>query len=408
MRRGLPGLYGIVLYVLGGITLCVYPCAAVAGPPSANLDKVVSGNTEFALDLYGKLRSGEGNLFLSPHSVSTALAMTYAGARGATGTEMAHVLHFLLKLDQLHPAFAELESSLRLDGQDPHVALHTANGLWGQQGYGFLQEFRDLCAAHYGAGFREVDFAQAPDSVRRRINTWVARQTHEKIQELLRPGDITADTALVLTNAIYFKGAWASQFDSARTAEGAFKLDAERQVTVPMMKQLGKFPFATYEQVNVLELPYAGDRLSMVLILPKEVNGLRAVEQTLTGANLERWLAGLNEQPVRVSMPRFELDYRADLTQTLQALGMAEAFAPGRADFSGMTGRSGLFISMVIHQAQLVVHEQGTQASAATAVVKKGISLLSEFVVDHPFIFLIRDRQTGSILFLGRVLNPTG
>jgi serpin B len=371
------------------------------------LELVAEGNTEFALDLYARLRNESGNLFLSPYSISTALAMTYAGARGETAGQMADVLHFSLEQERLHPAFAELESSVKAAGGGSGCKLDVANALWGQQGYRFLEQFLTLTRKHYNAGFREVDFVGATEQARQVINTWVAERTRQMIRELLRKGDLDPADALVLTNAIYFKGDWASRFDVEHTQNGSFRIGENDEVIVPMMYQLGRFAFAAGDELDVLELPYDGDRLSMVFLLPKKVDGLAALEESLNRENLNLWLGRLREQPVRVSLPRFKLGYRIDLARTLEAMGMIDAFRGGKADFSGMTGRRDLFIGMVMHEARVEVTEEGTEAAAATGVKMKGIALPAAFVADHPFLFLIRDKQTGSILFIGRVVNPT-
>jgi serpin B len=396
-----------VALVVGGGLPCGGVNVAVAGPPVEDQGAVVAGNTEFALDLYAKLRSEEGNLFLSPYSISTALAMTYAGARGETERQMADVLHFALGQERLHPALAALESSVKAASDGSTCTLHVANALWGQQGYGFLDEFLTLNQAHYGAGFREVDFVGATEEARQAINMWVEHQTQQMIQELLQKGDLDAADVLVLTNAIYFKSDWASRFERQHTQETPFTIGVTEPVLVPMMSSFGQFAFAETDDLQVLELPYAGERLSMVVLLPKQVRGLPALEGALNTESLERWLGMLSEQPVRVRLPRFKLDSRFELSKMLQAMGMTDAFSR-KADFSGMTGRRGLFIGMVIHQAAVEINEEGTEAAAATAVKMKRGPAPVLFNADHPFLFLIRDRQTGSVLFMGRLVNPQG
>jgi serine protease inhibitor len=403
MKRGCTQWMIVVLLMVtcGGLSW-----VALAGPLEGDQGALVTGNTEFALDLYAKLRTEEGNLFLSPYSISTALAMTYAGARGETERQMAEVLHFTLGQERQHPAFAALESSVRAASDGPGCTLHVANALWGQQGYGFRDEFLALNRIHYGAGFREVDFAGAPEQARQTINAWVEDQTEKMIRDLLRKGDLDAADVLVLTDAIYFKGDWASRFDRRHTQDAPFRVSEREQVTVPMMNSSGQFGFVATDGLDLLELPYAGNRLSMVVLLPKEVGGLAALEQSLSTGDLERWLGGLRAEPVRVRLPRFKLDSRFDLARTLEAMGMIDAFSGRKADFSGMTGRRDLFIGMVIHQAAVEVNEEGTEAAAATAVKMKRTSVPAAFVADHPFLFLIRDKQSGSILFMGRMLNP--
>lgn len=379
---------------------------AKTSPARTDVAEVVAGNNAFALDLYTKISDEPGNLFFSPYSVSTALAMTYGGARGETARQMADVLHFSLGQQRLHAAFAAMLSSDRAAEEESGHRLHLANALWGQKGYYFLEEFLALTKTHYGAGLREVDFAQATEQARLTINQWVEGETEHKIRELLQRGDLDAATALVLTNAIYFKGDWASRFDRRQTKEDSFWINRLEQVTVPMMHQLRRFAFAATEDLDLLEMPYQGERLSMVLLLPKKVHGLATLEKSLSRENLDRWLGQLHQQPVRVRLPRFKLGARFNLGKTLQAMGMTDAFY-GKADFSGMTGRRDLWIDDVIHQAQVEVNEEGTEASAATAVVMRKGPRPATFTADHPFLFLIRDKQSGSILFLGRVVNPS-
>jgi len=407
MKRGRRQLTcAMLLVVVSGGLLWTWPDVALAGPTGGDQDAVVAGNTEFALNLYARLRTDDGNLFLSPYSVSTALAMTYAGARGETARQMADVLHFSLESERLHPAFAELESSVKAAGDSAGCSLDVANALWGQRGERFLEGFLALTKKHYGAGFQEVDFAGATEQARKTINAWVADQTRQKIKELLQGRDVDSATALVLTNAIYFKGSWASQFDPRHTKNAPFWINEGEKVVVPTMHQVRRFAFASAGDLDILELPYDGDRLSMLVLLPKAADGLADLERSLSKENLDKWQGSLREQAVRVHLPRFKLESRLDLATTLEALGMNDAFSASKADFSGINGRRDLFISLVIHQAQADVNEEGTEAAAATAVGMKMGAPPTAFVADHPFLFLIRDQQTGSILFLGRVVNP--
>ena len=392
--------------VFSGLT-GAWASVALAEPMKVDVRAVVNGNNEFALDLYARLRTEPGNLFMSPYSISTGLAMTYGGARGETARQMGETLHFSVEQERLHPAFAGLLASDSAASGDPGCEFHLANALWGQKEYGFLAEFLALTGEHYGAGLRQVGFAEDPEQARQTINTWVEDRTRQKIKELLQGSDLTAETVLVLTNAIYFKGDWASRFDKERTQDASFRINEKEQVVVPMMHQVGRFAFVAADNLDLLELPYKGDRRSMVLLLPKKIGGLPGLEDSLSMANLDRWLGQLSEQPVRVSLPRFKLGSRFDLTRTLAAMGMPDAFSGGNADFSGITGRRDLLIDKVIHQAKVEVNEAGTEAAAGTAVVLKKGPPIATFLADHPFLFLIRDRHSGSILFIGRVANPT-
>jgi serpin B len=381
-----------------------------AGPDAR---AVAKGNTEFALDLYGKLRQKDGNLFLSPYSVSTALAMTYAGARGQTAEEMARTLHFNLGREELDRGFAALLGDInRSRAKERGYELSVANALWGQKDFGFLPGYLDLTHKYYGAGLREVDFAGATEQARRTINGWVERQTHDKIKDLLPQGILTGDTRLVLTNAIYFKGFWAHQFKKQNTRDEPFTTSAGKPVKTPLMHRTGSYGYLDAGDFQALELAYRGDDLAMVVLLPKKADGLGALEEKLTEANLAAWLGRLGKREVQVALPRFKMTREFNLNTTLQALGMRRAFVPGGADFTGMAGSVGrkLFIQAVVHKAFVDVNEEGTEAAAATgvAVALTAARVTPTFRADHPFVFLIRDKRSGSVLFMGRLTNPQG
>ncbi len=378
-----------------------------AAPEAADLSLVVKGNNEFALDLYAKLRSEEaGNLFFSPHSISTALAMTYAGARGDTEKEMGEVLHFTLPQAQLHAAFAALADKL-LGDKARGYQLRIANRLWGQTGYHFLPEFLGITRNQYGAELALVDYVAKTEEARKTINTWVVEQTEQKIKDLIQQGVLNKMTRLVLTNAIYFKGNWASQFDKETTADAPFRVTPEKSVAVPMMFQNGDFKHRATDGIQVLELPYEGEDLSMFVLLPDKIDGLPDLERSLTNKTLQKWISGLAKEEINVYLPRFKMISQFVLNNVLESMGMPLAFTSGRADFSGMNGKRDLFISAVIHKAFVEVNEEGTEAAAATVVVEVPFErFIPTFRADHPFVFLIRDNRTGSILFMGRVMNP--
>ena len=367
----------------------------------------VQGNTTFALELYQKLRGTEGNLFFSPYSISTALAMTYAGARGDTRTQMAQALHFLLDQKQLHPAFAQLGEELLEAGKPGHVQLKIANALWPRKGHKFLKEFLALAKKFYGVQITPIDFADE-ETARYTINSWVEEKTECKIKDLISQGALDAAIRLVLVNAIYFKGAWANEFDPNLTTDAPFLTAPDVQVQVPMMTRKHAFNFAENDDLQILELPYAGNNLSMLVLLPKENAGLAKIEDSLAVENLDKWTKALNEADVDVSLPRFELTFPFRLDDALISMGMPDAFTE-QADFSGMDGSRELYIGAVLHKAFVAINEQGTEAAAATAVIMrtKAFSFPSVvFRADHPFVFLIRENSTGSILFIGRVINP--
>jgi serpin B len=382
-----------------------------ADAPLARTPDMARSINAFAADMYAQARGKEGNVFFSPYSISAALAMTFAGARGETADQMAKVLRFRedWRSDPgaVHDLYALLARSL--DGQGKPYELAVANRLWGQKGFGFLPEFLGLLQRKYGAGLEEVDFVTNTEGARQTINNWVESKTAQKVKDLLSPGVLDPrTTVLVLTNAIYFKGAWLYPFDKQRTADGDFFVSADRKVAVPMMRQTRRFRHADAGDLQVLEMDYKGDALSMVVLLPKKADGLAPLEQSLAQGKLDDLLPGLKEAEVAVLLPRFKMEWKAELQEPLGKMGMPLAFT-GNADFSGMTGRKGdICISKVIHKAFVDVNEEGTEAAAATAVIMaRGMPAKPVvFRADHPFIFLIRDKASGCILFLGRVANP--
>jgi serpin B len=370
---------------------------------------VIENNTSFALDLFAKLKEDPalkkagGNLFFSPFSLSTALAMTWAGARGETEKQMAQVLHFTLPQGREHPAFARWQKEIHAIGNKVKP-LSTANALWVQEGFKLLDAYVDLIGKHYGGGLSNLDFRGALEAARKTINAWVEEKTKGKISELIKPGDMDAATDLVLTNAIHFKSKWTYLFDAGHTKMRPFKISPDREVQVPMMSQVGLFGYAEREGLKILRLPYAEGRLSMVLLLPEDRGGLEALEQSLSVEKIKGCMESLGEQQLTVQIPRFKMTSRFSLERTLNAMGMPDAFSPGQADFSGMTGSKGLFISRVIHEAVVEVNEEGTESAAATGVVMKRGGPV--FRADHPFLFLIRDDRTGGLLFMGRLVKP--
>jgi serpin B len=388
----------------------------VVGPdvPAADQEALVSGDTAFALDLYQVLRSKEDNLFYSPYSISLALAMTYAGARGQTEAEMASTLRFTLPQDRLHTAFNGLDQVLASRGQSARgrngdgFRLHVINALWGQQDYTFLPPYLDTLATNYGAGLGLLDFAADAEQARVIINDWASDETQGRIQNLIPPGVLDELTRLVLTNAIYFNAAWAHPFERGRTAEGVFHLLDGSQATVPMMVQTETFRYDEGKDFQAVELPYDGRQLSMVVLVPSAGN-FESFEDSLNVTRLDQVLSALQSQSVALSLPRFQFNSSFSLVEALQTMGMRAAFGMG-ADFSGMDSTPMLFIGDVLHQAFVSVDEAGTEAAAATAV-EVGLKGFPEepvtVTVDRPFLFAIRDIETGTILFLGRCTNPT-
>jgi serpin B len=395
------------LFVLA--CLCALPASLWAADPP-DTAAVVSGNNAFAFDLYGQLCTTDGNLFFSPYSISAALAMTSAGARGQTLDEMTKAMHYP-EQEKLHPGFKSLDAAL---GGPPNVKrgyqLSTANALWGRKDYGFRPEFLKLTKDHYGAGLEEVNFTQ-PEEARKTINAWVEKETRDKIKDLIKPGNITPDTRLVLTNAIYFKGDWVSQFKKDQTREEPFFLADGKQVKTPLMHQKGTFNYADMGAYHVVELPYVGKDLSMLVLLPKRKDGLADLEKTLNADRLRAIRNRLHAtRDIDVTLPKFRTTAEFRLDKELRTLGMRTAFTE-EADFSGLNGgKEDLHIGFVVHKAFVDVNEEGTEAAAATAV---GIENQSEpppppaFRADHPFVYLIRDNKSGCVLFLGRLSDPS-
>ncbi|HHN47257.1 MAG TPA: serpin family protein [Planctomycetes bacterium] len=375
---------------------------------------VVKGNNAFGLDLYARLRQespGDRNLFLSPYSISTALAMTCAGARGRTVEQMEQVLRFPYKGDRMHTVFAGLQAGLGGGDEKRDYELRVANALWGQKGYRFLEPFLALTRLHYGAGLMQVDFQNDTEGARNTINEWVEEHTNRKIRELLARGTITDDVRLVLTNAIYFLGAWQQPFEERRTREEPFRLASGGSVNAPLMRMTGTFRYLQGDGFQALELPYKGGDLAMLLLLPAAADGLPQLEAKLTRQNLDAWINDMRSERVDVMLPRFKMTAQFELSKTLSAMGMTDAFVWRQADFSGMDGGRDLFIGLVIHKAFVDVNEKGTEAAAATAVVMYlGSAPLEEqpvlFRADRPFLFAIRHVRTGSIVFIGRLSNP--
>jgi len=386
----------------------------VPDAPEEEILALASNNNAFALDLYQALRSQDGNLFYSPFSISLALAMTHAGARGETEAQMASVLHFDLAREFLHPAFNALDQELAKRGEpigdeEQPMQLDIANAVWAQKEYPFQQEYLDLIASNYGAGIRLADFITEAEPARKEINKWVSDQTRDKIKDLIPAGTLDAMTRMVLVNAIYFKADWQEQFDPNLTTDAPFHLLDGTEVNVPMMstENFGLL-YTKGEGYQAIELPYQGGTAVMDIILPDE-GMFGTIEGALDHESLEKVLASLQPVSARLSLPKFSFSSEFSLAKTLAGMGMRQAFDPNSADFSGMTGNRDLFISEVIHKAFVAVDEKGTEAAAATAVIMKETSapvFELELSVDRPFLFVIRDLPSGQILFIGRALNP--
>jgi serpin B len=408
---------GSLLTLILGLSIFVSGCVpeeTVLTPleEEGALAGVVAANNEFALDLCQRYQAQEeGNIFFSPYSISSALAMTYEGAGGETAKEMQSVFYFPENEENLRNGYKQLNQAINQADKD--YQLRVANALWAEEDFGFLTEYFNLVNRYYGAEVTNLDFKSNAEESRLTINDWIEEQTENKIKDLIPADAINPLTRLILTNAIYFKGDWLQEFDQNQTTERDFKISEGEVVRVEMMQRTdeeAEFNYFQNEQLQVLELPYQGEELSMLIFLPKE-NDINALGNDLTVEKIEEWKEGLREQRVKVYLPKFKFETKYFMKEDLSDMGMPSAFS-NLADFSGMTGRKDLFISEVIHQAFIDVNEEGTEAAAATAVVMELLSAgpgseIPIFRADHPFIFMIQQKDSGNILFLGRVMNPT-
>lgn len=365
----------------------------------------VEGNTAFALDIYGQLRTKPGNLFFSPYSISTALAMTQAGARGETAAEMAKVLRLPAKP---HAAFSQLQGQINAVQGKGKVRLTVANALFPHEAYPFKPGYIKQVTGQYAAGVEPLNYSQDTEGARTHINQWVEKATNDKIKDLIKPGMLDATTRMVLANAIHFKGNWSSRFKPQFTREQMFRLSANKSVKTPMMYQTTDGRLLETADLQLLELPYTGKDVSMCIVLPRKVDGLAAIEAKLTDRQLNDWTAKARQTKVRVTLPKFKMTSEFRLRSVLEKLGMKLAFRAGGADFSGMDGTRNLYVYDVVHKAFVDVNEEGTEAAAATGVIVKTTSavVLPTFRADRPFLFLIRDKSTGSLHFLGRYAEP--
>ena len=396
---------------------------AAASQRDATISALVLDNNAFALNLFEQLAaSNDGNLIVSPYSVSLALAMTYAGAEGDTAEQMAQALTFAIDRDELPAAFRSLTDDLVDRGtaeadKDKQVTARTlsvANALWGEQTFPFDESFTDLLADEYDAPMNLVDFKKDPEGAREEINAWVAKKTNNRIENIVPEGFITEAARLVLANAIWFYGAWRYQFDPENTEAAPFHLLDGETVDVPFMNEHEDFSHASSSTYEAVELPYEGSGFSLLVVMP-ETDGFDDFEQSLHAGVLEDIARNLERTDMRLAFPSFEFEFGAQLSDALAALGMVDAFEAGVADFSGMIGEGTdekLFISSILHKAFIKLDENGTEAAAATVVIMEGAATAPtdpiEVTIDRPFLFAIRDTETGTLLFLGRVLNPAG
>jgi serpin B len=428
------------VHIVGKPLAIVFTLSLVLGSaPSARSDQLqslVDSNTAFGLNLYGQLATNTGNLFFSPYSISTCLAMTYAGARDETEQQMAQVLGFGTNQQQFSSSFGELQREVESMRAQKGIQLKVANALWTQKGFPFLSAFLETAMGQYQANVNQANFVTGANAAMAAINRWVAQQTQDKILNILPPGSFNPLTRLVLANAIYFKGAWVKSFEKGETLTQPFHVSSTNEVNALLMQKLDAVNYMETSDFQAVELPYGGKTssmvmqadegvsradavvpngghpASMVILLPSQVDGYGQLEEQLSPAFLSSVLAQMTNQTVQIFLPRFTLSSGFDLVDTLAEMGMPDAF-DAAADFSGMDGTADLSISHVFHKAWGEVDEEGTEAAASTVVtvvtsVVVGPSpSIPVFRADHPFIFFIRDAQSGSVLFLGRLVDPS-
>lgn len=405
--------YVCAVSVLLSVALAGSARATTPTVPTMPENPVVIDSNQFAVDFYQHVRQHDGNLFFSPTSISTVLAMAYAGAKGQTAEQMAKVLHFKEPAGQVNQEFAKLIAGWNAGSKEHNFQLDVANAMWGQKGYPFQPAFNQTLQANFGAAIRLVDFGQSQQA-RKTINDWVAQQTQQKIQDLMPPDSIAGDTRLVLTNAIYFKAHWDKEFHEGVTQPGEFHVTGDKTTQVPMMRQMEEFRYLKGDGFAALEMTYADNSFSMITLLPDKTDGLADFEKSLTAEKLLGWIDQMgtkSAQDVQVLFPKFKITEELKLNDTLSEMGMPLAFS-GQADFSGMNGgREPLCITAAIHKAYVNVDEKGTEAAAATGIAVGRAALIAhmaQFKADHPFLFVIRDNRSGGLLFMGRIVNPNG
>lgn len=378
----------------------------------SGVQEAVKGNNEFAMEMYSEINESGKNLFFSPWSISSALAMTFEGAKAKTAEEMKTVLHLQGNDLERRSSFAKIFNALNKNNSD--YELSTANALWAQENYPFLEDYVNTTKKYYSAEFTNMDFVNKTEESRKTINSWVEEKTNDKIKNLIPAGTLNEMTRLVLTNAIYFKGDWQTPFDKTKTKKENFKVNETTTVQADMMslkEGKEKFNYGETEELQIIEMAYKGKELSMIALLPK--NNISEVESMLSAEKLNEWKDSMHKKEVYVYFPKFKFETKYFIANNLSEMGMPTAFS-SNADFTGMFDSSktneNLFISEVIHQAFVQVDEEGTEAAAATGVVMAGTAMPTdpiEFRADHPFIFIIQENSTGSILFMGKVIDPT-
>jgi len=399
-------IYGFLNFGWGDIFI---PTADDSGATPEGVAEVVKANNQFSIDLYSEIsRESNENIFFSPWSISTAIAMAYEGAHGDTAKEIQNVFHFPENDNTRRSSFAKVLNTINKAGGK--YKLHTANAIWLQEDYLFLEDYKNTISRYYLGEIKNLDFVVNPSGSSSEINSWVSKHTNNKIKKIVSPDMFNELTRAVLTNAIYFKGKWEHQFDREDTKPEDFTLDSGEKIKVPMMRLRDDeldFNYVEADEVQILEMKYQGEKISMLVLLPR--SNITHLKSILTEEKLEEWRSKLKPETVYIYIPKYKFETSYSLTNYLKSMGMSLPFTWPGADFSGMDGTKMLYISDALHKAYIDVYEEGTEAAAATALIMTlGVSMPEyiEFRADHPFIFLIQERETGNILFLGRVMDP--
>lgn len=402
------------------LALAVQPsCKSKERIPGSNpvnekvtVQDIAEANNEFTFSLYKQLGEDLTNLVFSPYSISSALAVTYAGARGKTALEMAEVLWFAKDQDAFHPVFKAFTDSIFLSGKEEGTEMNIANALWVEENYQIIQDFLDLATDYYGARAENVSFKTNEDleKSRQKINRWVENKTNDKIKELIPQGILDELTRMVITNAIWFNGNWLNPFEKSRTSPSIFHISRDKTVSTDFMHQEKETGYYEDDDVQAIELPYKGGKMSMLIILPKDIDGWKLLGRLLSTERLAVITKGIEQHKIDMAIPKFTYESEFNLKEILFKMGMEQAFT-NDADFSGLTEDNDLRIDDIIHKAFIEVNETGTEAAAATAVTMALKTALEEediiqFIADHPFLYLIRDKTTGGIIFMGRFINP--
>ncbi len=381
-----------------------------------NIHAQAQGNNTFAFELYNRLGKTKGNLFFSPYSISAAMVLPYAGSAGATRSQIQTVMHYLAQDTNLYNAFSGLNSFLTTSQFiGPNESrLYLANSIWIQRDLKILPAFYQIASEYFKASLKQADFMRNPDSARLNINGWVQERTEGRIMDLLKSNDVDTSTRLVVVSSIFMKAVWLFPFDPSLTESATFFISPNASVSIPMMTRTSFFSLLQGNRYTLLEMPYRIDKegaaqLSLLVFLPNENFELPQIESTILSSSLEGLMKNLERKQVIVSLPRFKLSQEFNLNQILQQMGLTLPFSSS-ADFSGITGNTELAINDVIHKAYLSIDEKGTEAVAATAVTI-GLKAVQEetpivFKADHPFLFMIIEKTTNSVLFIGRYVNP--